>query len=70
MVPRLGAEVANDSFVLTTPDRTVLKIVSDMAGEGIIVPQVGAILPLAKAREAHLLMDEGKVEGKIVLEVR
>jgi NADPH:quinone reductase-like Zn-dependent oxidoreductase len=60
----------NASFVFSAPDKAVLNVVADMAAKGIIKPRVGRILPLAEAREAHLLMDGRKVSGKIILEVK
>lgn len=58
------------SFVMTTPDKAVLQIISDMASEGIIKARVGEILPLGQVQLAHLLMDGRRVKGKIILEVK
>ncbi|HTI11496.1 MAG TPA: NADP-dependent oxidoreductase [Puia sp.] len=60
----------NASFVFSAPDKAVLNVVADMAAKGVIKPRVGRILPLAEAREAHLLMDGRKVSGKIILEMK
>src|SRR5690606_41954069 len=36
-------------------------------GEGKLDPVVGAVLPLARAREAHEMLEQRAVTGKIVL---
>jgi NADPH:quinone reductase-like Zn-dependent oxidoreductase len=60
----------NTSFIFTAPDKTVLEKVAAMAGEGVIKGRIGKVLPLAEARQAHLLMDGRTVGGKIVLEIK
>jgi NADPH:quinone reductase-like Zn-dependent oxidoreductase len=40
-----------------------------MADKGIIKIRVGKVLPLAEVSQAHFLMDERMVSGKIVLEM-
>ncbi len=58
----------NASFVFTKPDKEVLQKVVDMAAKGTRKTKIGKALPLAEATQAHFLMDNGKVNGKIILE--
>lgn len=44
-----------------------LQAVLDLAGEGAIAPIIGAELPLTEVAEAHRLLEEAAVVGKIVL---
>jgi len=57
------------SFAMTTLDRNVMEKVLDMAARGEIRSRIGKVLPLDQAAEAHRLMDERAVGGKIVLEI-
>jgi NADPH:quinone reductase-like Zn-dependent oxidoreductase len=41
----------------------------NMLAEGSIDPQVWQVMPLEQATEAHRLIEEGEVRGKIVLKV-
>jgi NADPH:quinone reductase-like Zn-dependent oxidoreductase len=59
----------NASFVFTQPNKQVMQRVAEMAGKGLIRLTIGKTLPLAEARQAQTLMDDGKVTGKIILEV-
>lgn len=43
--------------------------VMNLIFEGKLKPVIGAALPLAEAREAHRLLQEGEVFGKVVLEI-
>ena len=63
-------EGVDAAFVFSAPDKAVLNSVADMAAKGTIKPRVGKILPLAEAKAAHLLMDDRKVSGKIILEIK
>jgi NADPH:quinone reductase-like Zn-dependent oxidoreductase len=56
------------SFAMTNLDQSVMEKVLDMAARGEIKSRIGKVLPLAQAAEAHRLMDERVVGGKIVLE--
>jgi NADPH:quinone reductase-like Zn-dependent oxidoreductase len=58
----------NATFMFTTPDRTVMRKVAEMAASGEIKLKIGKILPLAHAREAQELMESRSISGKIVLE--
>jgi NADPH:quinone reductase-like Zn-dependent oxidoreductase len=42
----------------------------DLLAEGAISPLVAATLPLARTAEAHRMLEEGKVVGKIVIDCR
>jgi NADPH:quinone reductase-like Zn-dependent oxidoreductase len=45
--------------------------VLDLAGAGVLRPQVAKVLPLARCAEAHRLMEAGAISrGRIVLQVR
>jgi NADPH:quinone reductase-like Zn-dependent oxidoreductase len=59
----------NASFVFTQPNKQVMQKVAEMAGKGLIRLTIGKTLPLAEARQAQTLMDDGNVTGKIILEV-
>lgn len=51
------------------PDLTAK--VLDLAGKGVLRPQVAKVLPLAQCAEAHRLMEAGAISrGRIVLQVR
>ncbi len=51
------------------PDLTAK--VLDLAGRGVLRPQVAKVLPLADCAEAHRLMEAGAISrGRIVLKVR
>jgi NADPH:quinone reductase-like Zn-dependent oxidoreductase len=58
------------SFAATNLDRTVMETVLDQAARGEVKVRIGRVLPLAQAAEAHRLMDERIVGGKIVLDVK
>lgn len=48
-----------------------LKAVLDLAGRGILKPQVGAVFPLAECAEAHRVVASGKhTRGRVVLKIR
>jgi NADPH:quinone reductase-like Zn-dependent oxidoreductase len=55
------------SFAMTTLDRAVMGKVLELTARGEINCRIGKVLPLAKAAEAHRLMDGHTVVGKIVL---
>ncbi|MFD0296247.1 zinc-binding dehydrogenase [Streptomyces sp. NPDC127061] len=40
-----------------------------MAASGALRPQIHATFPLARAAEAHTMLESGRVTGKIVLVV-
>ena len=50
-------------------NRGRLDQLASLANEGILKPVVGKTLPLADAAQAHELVEEGHVGGKIVLAV-
>jgi len=54
---------------MTNLDQSVMEKVLDMATRGEIKSRIGKVLPLAQAAEAHRLMDQRAVGGKIVLEL-
>lgn len=43
--------------------------VMNLIFDGKLKPVIGAVLPLAEAREAHRLLEEGKLFGKVVLNI-
>lgn len=47
-----------------------LNDLTDLVQQGIIRPQIDAVYPLAKIREAFEARESGRVRGKIVLEIR
>ncbi|HEV2480851.1 MAG TPA: NADP-dependent oxidoreductase [Puia sp.] len=58
----------NATFMMTSPDRSIMELVAGMAAKGEIRLKVGKVLPLARAREAQELMEGRTIKGKIVLE--
>jgi NADPH:quinone reductase-like Zn-dependent oxidoreductase len=60
----------NASFVFTQPNKPVMQKLAAMAGNGLIRMTIGKTLPLADARQAQTLMDERKISGKIILEIK
>jgi NADPH:quinone reductase-like Zn-dependent oxidoreductase len=48
-----------------------LEAVLDLAGKGVLKPQVAAVLPLAHCTDAHRLVESGKsTRGRVVLAIR
>jgi len=66
---KAAAAGIRSSFAQTNLDRAVMEKVLDWAARGEIRGRIGRVLPLAQAAEAHRLMDERAVRGKIVLEL-
>jgi len=58
----------NATFMMTSPDRSIMELVAGMAAKGEISLKIGKVLPLDQAREAQALMDGRTIKGKIVLE--
>lgn len=56
-------------FVFTSPDAARLAKIATVVERGQLRPVVGAELPLEEAAEAHRLIENGGVRGKIVLRV-
>jgi NADPH:quinone reductase-like Zn-dependent oxidoreductase len=50
------------------PHQDYVRVMS-LIFEGKLKPVIGAVLPLAEAREAHRLLEEGKLFGKVVMEI-
>ncbi|HEY4147747.1 MAG TPA: NADP-dependent oxidoreductase [Chitinophagaceae bacterium] len=57
------------SQVITGPDKAALEEIAALTDKGKLTPKVGKVLPLSEAAEAHKLMDEHRVKGKIILEI-
>lgn len=52
------------------PGADVLNRIAALVDDGKLRPEVGTILPLREARQAHELIQTGHTRGKIVLQVR
>ena len=52
------------------PGNNVLNRIAELVDEGKLRPDVGTILPLREARQAHELIQTGHTRGKIVLRVK
>jgi NADPH:quinone reductase-like Zn-dependent oxidoreductase len=50
------------------PHRDYIRVMN-LIFDGKLKPVIGAILPLSEAREAHRLLEDGKLFGKVVLEI-
>ncbi|MFJ5814392.1 alcohol dehydrogenase catalytic domain-containing protein [Streptomyces sp. NPDC093108] len=50
-------------------DHAGIKAIADLAASGALRPHIEATFPLAKATEAHTLLENGQTAGKIVLVV-
>ena len=55
---------------LVRPDGAELTKIGELVDAGRLKFQLGTVLPLSKAREAHELVQSGRVRGKVVLKVR
>jgi NADPH:quinone reductase-like Zn-dependent oxidoreductase len=54
--------------VMVTDDKTALQSMMDLAGAGLIKPQVARTMPLSEAAEAHRLLEKGAISrGRLVL---
>ncbi|HEY8587931.1 MAG TPA: NADP-dependent oxidoreductase [Naasia sp.] len=71
--PEVAAEAAaagvRGSGFWVTPDATTLSVIARLLTSGDVRVRVDAVLPLAKAAEAHRLVEGGHVRGKVVLQV-
>jgi alcohol dehydrogenase len=56
-------------FILVHPEAAALNEVAPYLQSGVIVPIVQQRFPLGQAAQAHLLLEQGHVRGKLVLEV-
>ena len=52
------------------PGNDVLNRIAGLVVEGKLRPDVGTILPLREARQAHELIQTGHTRGKIVLRIK
>ncbi|MCC2612561.1 NADP-dependent oxidoreductase [Neorhizobium petrolearium] len=53
---------------MVSDDKSVLQSVMDLAGAGVLKPQVAHTMPLSEAAEAHRLMEEGAISrGRLML---
>jgi NADPH:quinone reductase-like Zn-dependent oxidoreductase len=65
-----GASVGvHGKGIAVQPNTAQLNEISRLIDTGKIKPTVDVVLPLADAKQAHELMQSGKVRGKIVLQV-
>lgn len=55
------------SPIIAKPNATDLDYIRGLVETGKLTPTVGAVLPLARVSEAHVLSESGTVNGKIVL---
>lgn len=53
---------------MVTDDRQALQAMMDLAGAGVVKPQVARTMPLSEAAEAHRLMEKGAISrGRLML---
>ncbi|MGK6313451.1 NADP-dependent oxidoreductase [Neorhizobium sp. DT-125] len=53
---------------MVTDDKSALQAMMDLAGAGVIKPQVARTMPLSEAAEAHRLMEKGAISrGRLIL---
>lgn len=71
--PAPGPEAARrglrGAYAGAKPGRDLLNRIAGLVDEGKLRPDVGTILPLREARQAHELIQTGHTRGKIVLRV-
>jgi len=67
--PAKDAEGISGHYVFVRPSAKELYELASLADEGLLVPEVAEVLPLAQAAEAHRRIEGGHVRGKLVLEV-
>lgn len=54
--------------IISSDDKSALQAMMDLAGAGLLKPQVAGTMPLAQAAEAHRLMEKGAISrGRLVL---
>ncbi len=54
--------------VMVTDERSALQAMMDLAGSGVVKPQVARTMPLSQAVEAHRLMEKGAISrGRLIL---
>ncbi len=54
--------------IMVTDDKSALQAMMDMAGSGLLKPQVARTLPLSEAAEAHRLMEKNAISrGRLML---
>jgi len=56
--------------MLTTSKKEDLEAIAQLVDDGFVKPIISKILPLEAAEEAHRIIENGHVRGKIVLRVR
>ena len=61
---------ARGTFIFVQPSARQLAELAALIDGGRLKPVVETVLPLAEARQAHLLSQSGRTRGKIVLQVR
>ncbi|MBW6424123.1 NADP-dependent oxidoreductase [Rhizobium sp. XQZ8] len=49
--------------IMVTDDKSALQAMMDLAGAGMLKPQVARTMPLSEAAEAHRLMEKGAISG-------
>jgi NADPH:quinone reductase-like Zn-dependent oxidoreductase len=60
----------NASQVITETSKAALEEIAALADQGKLTARVGKVFPLSEATEAHKLMDERGVSGKIIFEIK
>jgi NADPH:quinone reductase-like Zn-dependent oxidoreductase len=68
--PDAAARGLRGAHAAAQPGNDVLSRVAGLVDEGKLRPDVGTILPLREARQAHELIQTGHTRGKIVLRVK
>ncbi|MBN1247146.1 MAG: zinc-binding dehydrogenase, partial [Anaerolineae bacterium] len=68
--PDAAARGLRGAHAAARPGHAVLNRIAGLVDEGWLRPDVGTILPLHEARQAHALIQTGHTRGKIVLRIQ
>jgi NADPH:quinone reductase-like Zn-dependent oxidoreductase len=67
--PDAAARGLRGAYARARPGTDLLNRIAGLVDDGKLKPDVGAVLPLREARQAHELIQTGHTRGKIVLQV-
>lgn len=67
--PDAAARGLRGAYARARPGTDLLNRIADLVDDGQLRPEVGMVLPLQEARQAHELIQTGHTRGKIVLQV-
>jgi len=67
--PEAVARGLRGAYAGAKPRGDLLNMIAGLVDAGKLEPEVGAVLPLREARQAHELIQTGHTRGKIVLRI-